>query len=1006
MAKTGVSKFRFISPGIQIAEIDNSQLPREPQAMGPVIIGSAIQGPALRPVKVDSFSEFVEIFGMPQVGNKGGDIWREGVFGLAPTYGAYAAQAWLRNNGAVTFVRLLGKANSGGTVANGGLAGWKIGSSYAKNYTSGAAMGLWLINSASDFSASENTGTLAAIFYCDSGQVALSGNVYGSSSAGLNANTTASAGHLIMSRGTGITFSSVVKTGSAGSVDETISFDFNESSKKYIRKVFNTNPTLINPAGRQYASSNTQTYVLGETFDRDVDEYITNTGGDASRVLGVMLPLSNDNTDTNVNQSSLIKSSTGWVISQDLGAYASYGPLNDNIKKLFRFRSLEGGSWNQKNIKISIRNVRSAPNEFQPYGTFTVEIRDANDSDNDPVILESFTGCNLNPYSDDYIGRKIGDAYAEWSDTDRRYRDFGNFPNKSKFVYVVLDADVDAAAIDQEILPFGYYGPLRFRGFGVSSSAASESVTLTSDNSAITAVANTNAVLEYAGAAAGGSGTSLVYWDNSGTLGAHATPFTGAFMYPRTHLRRSTEQGTLSSPLDAYFGLDTTRSGSSTRFEASYVDVVGGLPDELRSETPGTQVPTNTNEGPTEYQYVFSLDNITRYSGSVATSIDAADTFSSTQAWCLSGSRAAGKSLTATGSSPSYKAVLDAEFDQFTMPMFGGFDGVDIEQRDPFNDYTLGLSENEVTNYAFNSVKMAIDSCADPEVVEYNLMSVPGTTTTGITNHVLNVCRNRADSLAVIDIEGNYTPREDRSEYYTNDSDSNIRGSVSTAVSTLNNRVINNSYGVTYYPWLRYVDQNSGLDLWGPPSIAAIGTYSSAQANSELWFAPAGFTRGGLSEGAAGLPVIGVKERLTSKDRDNLYDANINPIASFPAEGIVIFGQKTLQTTRSALDRVNVRRLMIYVKKEISRMAATLLFDQNVQMTWDRFTGQVVPFLDNVKLKLGLTDFKVMLDKTTTTPDLIDRNIMYAKIYLKPARSIEFIAIDFVITNSGAAFED
>jgi phage tail sheath protein FI len=97
---------------------------------------------------------------------------------------------------------------------------------------------------------------------------------------------------------------------------------------------------------------------------------------------------------------------------------------------------------------------------------------------------------------------------------------------------------------------------------------------------------------------------------------------------------------------------------------------------------------------------------------------------------------------------------------------------------------------------------------------------------------------------------------------------------------------------------------------------------------------------------------------------------------------------------------------MIYVKKEISRMAATLLFDQNVQMTWDRFTGQVVPFLNNVKLKLGLTDFKVMLDETTTTPDLIDRNIMYAKIYLKPARSIEFIAIDFVITNSGAAFED
>jgi hypothetical protein len=137
-----------------------------------------------------------------------------------------------------------------------------------------------------------------------------------------------------------------------------------------------------------------------------------------------------------------------------------------------------------------------------------------------------------------------------------------------------------------------------------------------------------------------------------------------------------------------------------------------------------------------------------------------------------------------------------------------------------------------------------------------------------------------------------------------------------------------------------------------------------------------------------------------------LYNANINPIAQFPAEGIVIFGQKTLQVTRSALDRINVRRLMIYVKREISRISATLLFDQNVSSTWNRFLGEVNPFLGSIKTRLGLTDFKVVLDETTTTPDLVDRNIMYAKIFLKPARAIEFIALDFVITRSGASFED
>ena len=151
---------------------------------------------------------------------------------------------------------------------------------------------------------------------------------------------------------------------------------------------------------------------------------------------------------------------------------------------------------------------------------------------------------------------------------------------------------------------------------------------------------------------------------------------------------------------------------------------------------------------------------------------------------------------------------------------------------------------------------------------------------------------------------------------------------------------------------------------------------------------------------------MNVRDRLTSKQRDQLYQQNVNPIATFPAEGIVIFGQKTMQVTPSALDRINVRRLMVFVKKEISRMAATTLFDQNVQRTWNRFLGRVNPFLRSVQARMGLADFKVILDETTTTPELIDRNIMYAKILLKPARAIEFIAIDFVITDSGASFED
>ena len=191
-----------------------------------------------------------------------------------------------------------------------------------------------------------------------------------------------------------------------------------------------------------------------------------------------------------------------------------------------------------------------------------------------------------------------------------------------------------------------------------------------------------------------------------------------------------------------------------------------------------------------------------------------------------------------------------------------------------------------------------------------------------------------------------------------------------------------------------------------PPSVAAIGTFSSSQRKTDVWFAPAGFNRGGLTEGSAGIPVVDVAHQLRRKDRDDLYAANINPIAKFPAEGIVIFGQKTLQVTPSALDRINVRRLMIFLKKRVSQIAAGILFDPNIQVTWDRFKAQVTPFLDDVQTNFGLSEYRLVLDSTTTTPDLVDRNILYAQIFLKPARAIEFIAIDFNISRTGASFAD
>jgi len=315
----------------------------------------------------------------------------------------------------------------------------------------------------------------------------------------------------------------------------------------------------------------------------------------------------------------------------------------------------------------------------------------------------------------------------------------------------------------------------------------------------------------------------------------------------------------------------------------------------------------------------------------------------------------------------------------------------------------MSSTSTELNSYIYHTIKRGIDTVSDPEFVDMNLLAVPGITLDGLTTHMVNTCEERADSLAVIDLANVYIPAHER--YYSSKT-SRIGTDPTSAANALKDRRIDSSYGCTFYPWVQTRDDTTGQLVWIPPTVAMLGVLASSEAKSELWFAPAGFNRGGLSEGAAGIPVVSVSERLTSKERDTLYEARINPIASFPSSGIVVFGQKTLQERRSALDRINVRRLVIYLKKQISILSTRILFEQNVEDTWSRFRGLIEPLLTNVKSKFGITDYRLILDESTTTPDLIDQNILYAKIMVKPARAIEFIAIDFVIMSTGASFDD
>ena len=350
----------------------------------------------------------------------------------------------------------------------------------------------------------------------------------------------------------------------------------------------------------------------------------------------------------------------------------------------------------------------------------------------------------------------------------------------------------------------------------------------------------------------------------------------------------------------------------------------------------------------------------------------------------------------------NYKELLNQGYSRFTAPFYGGYNGLDVHLPDPF--YNAGMAgASEKTNSAYYTIKRAMDTVADAESVDMNMLTMPGLTVDALNQHMINICEERGDAMSIIDLDNVYTPSH---EAYKTSKKARLGPGPTFVARSLKDKRIDSSYAAAFYPWVSTRDENTGRVLWVPPSVAMMGVLASSQRKSHVWFAPAGFNRGGLTDGAAGIPIVSVTEKLTSKDRDTLYEAKINPIASFPSTGLVVFGQKTLQERASALDRINVRRLVIYLKKQISLLSTQVLFEQNVPTTWNRFKSLVEPFLANVKVQFGISDYRLILDETTTTPDLVDQNILYAKIMVKPARAIEYIAIDFVVASTGASFDD
>jgi phage tail sheath protein FI len=285
---------------------------------------------------------------------------------------------------------------------------------------------------------------------------------------------------------------------------------------------------------------------------------------------------------------------------------------------------------------------------------------------------------------------------------------------------------------------------------------------------------------------------------------------------------------------------------------------------------------------------------------------------------------------------------------------------------------TQGVAASDYTNM--------VNLLSNKDDYQFNILSTPGLLNEHHTSTISTIISNtitRGDNLYVVDMV-------------------DYNGVLTDVVTQASSR--NTSYAATYWPWVRILDPATGKQVQIPASTLLPGVYAYNDKVSAPWFAPAGINRGGLSM------VLSAKQKLSQGDKDTLYENNINPLATLPKTGVCVFGQKTLQKGASALDRINVRRLMIELKSHISQIADTLVFEQNTTTTRNNFLTRVNPYLEAIQQKQGLYAFRVVMDESNNTPDVIDRNQLVGQIYVQPTRTAEFIALDFILEPTGASF--
>lgn len=1034
----------FRSPGFFEREIDLTQRTTEIVGVPAGVIGTAQKGPAFVPVTVGSFIDFQNKFGS-----------------LDPEkFGTYAANEWLKNRTALTYVRVLGaganstttdisNTQSKGTVKNAGF----LLADVARSNTDGRFNGVvQFLAAAHDPQVNESSGFP---IFSDNNSVDASGDVRliramlmtpsGSRFEVLNWNQNYSAPatsddtatiktydgtteqgtfKLVLSSAAGSLFSN--DESKAGIKIYTASLD--PDSKHYVGKILNTNPDRFNEE---------QHYLYA---DFPVENEIAKVKQDAAATVAILSGSSLTLAGAGGSGTTYTKLFGSFNTRYQAARSTSFisQPFGDKEYNLFSFESLDDGVSGNAKVKISISNLRRSTNPKDPYGTFTVLVRDFYDTDTDMKVLEQFSQCTLNPASDDYVGTKIGDYKVYYNfdaetESERRLNVAGKRPNRSNYVRIIMSSDVEDGQVPAAALPFG------FRGLPVL-----KTTTSLTDNSSVlsdgTINKDTSTRLHFIG-----TGAELAI------TGSIMPPVPMRFKATRGEVSSSPsftgEPGSLESADPRYFFgvkfervpseavvtnaiLKANGSGERNQLLDSYSKMLGiALLDTLVTGSGADAF--NDNK--------FTLAKVAFYNQPTSAAQNLDDAISTQMtgsvtehmiqaAYIRNGriskprytvqdgalNRLTFGSLIAGSSAVAFNRFTD--YMKFTNMLYGGFDGLNILDRDQrkMNDKAASIDEGgkaagDATGYIglssaaspgtakdnniISSYRSAIRIITDPFASRVNIVTIPGIRDTYVTDYAAEQTKEYSQAIYLMD-----------SKAY-NDSvvrlyeDSSTRPSVRRTVEQFEGRAIDNNYVATYFPDVIIRDDITGESVSIPSSAIALGALGYNDKVAYPWFAPAGFNRGALSS------VQNTKVRLTAEDRNILYEARMNPIANFPDGGFVIFGQKTLQQSDSAISRVNVRRMLLEVKRIVGDIANGLIFEQNTPATRARFISLVKPKLASIQGNQGIDSFKIVMDSSNNTAEDIEQNKLNGRIVLVPTKAVEFIAIDFIITNSGVSFE-